>query len=96
MLLSSKAPNTHIQLFSFIIYICSQFGGYYWNIEDWVDKALELADALDKDGLTYEKGYFFVNGYDSPWTLFNRHNEVWFPKVWIIFRNEILICQRNR
>lgn len=59
----------------------SQFGGYYWNVEDWIQKAIELGDALDKAGRSYEKGYYYINGYNSPWTLFNRHNEVWFVNV---------------
>ena len=49
--------------------------------ESWINKAAELANALDNDGVTYEKGYYFINGYDSPWTRRNRHNEIWFEKV---------------
>ena len=35
-----------------------------------------LTKALDKVGLQYEKGALFYAGYDSPWKLYNRHNEV--------------------
>ena len=51
------------------------------RIESWINQARKLAEALEKDGVTFEKGYYFINGYDSPWTLFNRHNEIWFVKV---------------
>ena len=51
-----------------------------WGIDDWIKKALELSEALEKDGKKYETSYYYINGYDSPWTFFNRHNEIWFLK----------------
>lgn len=42
----------------------------------------KLAAALDKagKGSTYYKDTFFFAGYDSPFQLLHRHNEVWFIK----------------
>lgn len=44
--------------------------------------AIKLATALDKAGLgsTYYNDDYFFAGYDSPFQLLNRHNEVWFLK----------------
>lgn len=40
--------------------------------------AEQLADALDADGIDYECQYFFFAGYDPPFRISGRHNEVWF------------------
>lgn len=34
---------------------------------------------LDGAGLSYNAATFFSAGYDSPFRLLNRHNEVWIP-----------------
>ncbi|XP_071502497.1 heme-binding protein 2-like [Diadema antillarum] len=52
------------------------FGGFA-SQNDWISAASELADALDASQ-TYDSSYYFTAGYDSPFTFFNRHNEVWF------------------
>jgi len=57
-----------------------EFSGFTNNFEAWSKHATELGDALDKDGLAYEKSYYFTAGYDAPFKLFNRHNEIWFVK----------------
>lgn len=38
----------------------------------------QLATMLERDGVTYDKTMAFYAGYDPPYRLFNRHNEVWF------------------
>jgi len=43
---------------------------------DWVKQADALAAALPKSAKV-EKDFFFTAGYDSPFKLFYRHNEVW-------------------
>eukprot|EP00027_Filamoeba_sp_ATCC50430_P006790 CAMPEP_0168557244 /NCGR_PEP_ID=MMETSP0413-20121227/9321_1 /TAXON_ID=136452 /ORGANISM="Filamoeba nolandi, Strain NC-AS-23-1" /LENGTH=204 /DNA_ID=CAMNT_0008588261 /DNA_START=10 /DNA_END=624 /DNA_ORIENTATION=- len=53
------------------------FGGEAHD-EVVVAKAHGLADALDKDGVSYEAEPYFFAGYDPPYRIRNRHNEVWF------------------
>jgi len=53
------------------------FGGFAKK-EVWLENALALGDALTKDGKKFNKDHFFSAGYDSPFKLFNRHNEIWF------------------
>ena len=47
------------------------------------DNVGKLTDALEKDGLgdTYRKDYFYAAAYDTPYVLYNRHNEIWFVKI---------------
>ncbi|KAM6904425.1 heme-binding protein 2 [Xenentodon cancila] len=52
------------------------YGGWMTTISD-KQKANELSAALDKNNAKYKKTHAAV-GYNSPMTLFNRHNEVWF------------------
>ena len=62
-------------------FICRQFPGFARKFETWADQALKLQEALDAKKLKYRKDYYYTAGYDSPFTLFNRHNEVWFVAV---------------
>ncbi|XP_077997995.1 heme-binding protein 2-like [Glandiceps talaboti] len=44
--------------------------------EQWLTQARKLAEALgDRDDI--HKDFFYTAGYDSPFKLMNRHNEVW-------------------
>jgi hypothetical protein len=43
------------------------------------EQAKNLAASLEKIGLKYRKDPYYFAGYDSPFRLLNRHNEVWFP-----------------
>jgi len=52
------------------------FGGFA-SQNDWISAAAELDRALDS-AHTYDTSYYYTAGYDSPFTIFNRHNEVWF------------------
>jgi len=52
------------------------FGGFAKN-EDFIKNAAALAAALP-DTVKYNKDMYYTGGYNSPFTLFNRHNEVWF------------------
>ncbi|XP_046356126.2 heme-binding protein 2-like isoform X1 [Haliotis rufescens] len=47
---------------------------------DWISKGRELAEDVEKTDLKNKlvKEYYFTAGYDSPFKLFGRHNEVWF------------------
>jgi hypothetical protein len=39
--------------------------------------ARKLTEALDAEGLPYQSDSFFFAGYDPPFRLTGRHNEVW-------------------
>jgi len=43
----------------------------------FIEEAQELAAALNSTQ-TYDKSMYYLAGYDSPFHLFNRHNEIWF------------------
>jgi len=61
--------------------IYRQFSGFTRKFIAWQKEAVALGDALTKDGITdFETKYYFTAGYDAPFKLFNRHNEVWFLK----------------
>lgn len=63
----------------FEVYVRS-FGGFA-SSKDWTRHSNILKAALDNDNLPYDTRYFYTAGYDSPFTLFNRHNEVWYFKT---------------
>ncbi|XP_045897238.1 heme-binding protein 2 [Micropterus dolomieu] len=58
------------------MYVLS-YGGWMTSLSD-KNKAYSLSSALDSAGAEYKKGFHYAVGYNSPMTLFNRHNEVWF------------------
>jgi len=58
------------------VYVRS-FGGRA-SQEDWIENAAKLGMDLTKAGLNYDASYFYTAGYNGPYTMFNRHNEVWF------------------
>ena len=57
------------------------YGGHS-NIDDVQKYSEQLGEDLVNDGLgdTFRKDIFFSAGYDSPFKIFNRHNEIWFIK----------------
>ncbi|XP_064606611.1 heme-binding protein 2-like [Liolophura sinensis] len=57
------------------VYVRS-FPGYIRSINQWLEEAGKLAKALE--GKAYVKDYYFTAGYDSPFQLLHRHNEIWF------------------
>ncbi|EFJ49639.1 hypothetical protein VOLCADRAFT_89567 [Volvox carteri f. nagariensis] len=61
-------------------YYVLSYGGRT-NEKEIVDKAASLMQLLEDQGLTYDASTFFHAGYDSPFRLFNRHNEVWLRAV---------------
>jgi len=60
------------------VYVKS-FGGFAKQA-DWIKHAADLADALP-EGTEHHKDFYYTAGYDAPFKLFNRHNEVWFIGV---------------
>ncbi|CAJ1075283.1 heme-binding protein 2 [Xyrichtys novacula] len=59
-----------------IVYVRS-FGGWLTHITD-VYHSYKLSSALDSSGAMYQKSPRYAVGYNSPMTLFDRHNEVWY------------------
>lgn len=52
--------------------------GGFMNDEQWLSQARELSEKLQDKQIN--KNFYFTAGYDSPYKLFNRTNEVWFVK----------------
>lgn len=52
------------------------FGGFA-DETSYVQNAKELGEALPATS-KYHKEFFYTGGYDAPFQIFNRHNEVWF------------------
>ncbi|XP_078612516.1 heme-binding protein 2-like isoform X2 [Branchiostoma floridae x Branchiostoma japonicum] len=56
------------------------FGGFAKE-KDWTETAQALAESLDNATISYHKDFYYTAGYNSPFQLFDRHNEVWFIKA---------------
>ncbi|CAH1786585.1 unnamed protein product [Owenia fusiformis] len=52
------------------------FGGFA-TLQKYQDEALALGKAIN-DQSKYVTDHWFTGGYDAPFKLFNRHNEIWF------------------
>jgi hypothetical protein len=61
------------------VYVTS-FGGFA-NSQEYKQKAAELMQKLKAAKEPFNDKYWFTAGYDSPYTVTNRHNEVWVPAV---------------
>ena len=57
------------------VYVTS-FGGYM-NEEDVIRRASSLAETLKNKGISVVTEHYYANGYDSPFRLWARHNEIW-------------------
>jgi hypothetical protein len=57
------------------VYVRS-FGGWATGSR-YLDAAADAIQALENAGYAIKTDYFFTAGYDSPFRLTNRHNEVW-------------------
>ncbi|XP_013406732.1 heme-binding protein 2 [Lingula anatina] len=55
----------------------SSFGGFATETDD-IQKAAKLAQILKDAGVSFYEDFYYTAGYDSPFKLLNRHNEVWF------------------
>lgn len=62
-----------------IVYVAS-FGG--WMTQETIQEhGADLGKALQKDGISFDATQFFTAGYDAPYKLWQRHNEIMFlPK----------------
>lgn len=73
-----KPSNVNVTLSSLpaqTVYV-STYPGF--NSKDkMIAHAADLVAALEKDQVSYSTGYYYYAGYDSPFKLFHRHNEIW-------------------
>lgn len=74
---SPSNKDVFIEQFPEMTLYASARGGFM-NEEQWINEARGLSEKL-KDK-TFRQDYYFTAGYDSPFKLFNRTNEVWFVK----------------
>ena len=56
------------------------FGGFV-NDQKVVQYASILRDALDVDKIKYDNSHYFYAGYDPPYRLVSRHNEIWIKLI---------------
>ena len=54
-----------------------KFSGYA-NDSDWIEAGVELYNLATAQGDDVVASHYFNAGYDSPFTITNRLNEVWF------------------
>ncbi|XP_060773955.1 heme-binding protein 2 isoform X3 [Neoarius graeffei] len=52
------------------------FGGFA-NSQNTHDELLKLIESLKRDGMSFKEAPYYRVGYDSPFKLINRKNEVW-------------------
>ncbi|XP_072265060.1 heme-binding protein 2 [Pyxicephalus adspersus] len=57
------------------VYVRS-FGGFT-NAAKNQEQIEQLSECLKRDGKDFDTNVFYTAGYDSPFKLLNRHNEVW-------------------
>merc|ERR1711920_1177792 len=60
------------------VYVASYSG--FSDINKLRAAASDLGNELEKEGLAFDTEHIWYAGYDSPFRLFNRHNEVWLVK----------------
>lgn len=71
-------PGTWTKTSPFLTFTRS-FGGFA-SPEKYAEEADALARTLRNRGQPFHEDFFYTAGYDSPFKLFNRHNEVWYFK----------------
>lgn len=69
-------PSVFIQNTPAMEVYVSKFGGFA-NDDDYKTKATQLMTQLQEANIPFDSNVWFTAGYDSPFTLVNRHNEVW-------------------
>ena len=60
------------------VYVRSFSGWINFFTEWWNHRQLKAA--LEKDGASYNKDYYYMARYNSLLEFWNRHNEIWFIK----------------
>ena len=57
-----------------------RFGGYA-NLDDYMKNRDALVEALGSDAKSYDIINMVTAGYSAPYTILDRKNEVWIPKI---------------
>ncbi|KAI8112970.1 hypothetical protein M9435_002976 [Picochlorum sp. BPE23] len=70
-------PNVHIQTKKAATVFVRSTGGYRMDDMSVANMVNTLAQDLDADGKSYDAEMFVFAGYDPPFRLKGRHNEVW-------------------
>ncbi|KAK6177131.1 hypothetical protein SNE40_015297 [Patella caerulea] len=70
-------PDVFIETWPAQTIYAKQFGGSPKD-DEYVSHAQELAQELSDKNIN--QNYWFTAGYDSPFKMFNRRNEVWYVK----------------
>lgn len=57
--------------------VCGRTFGGFANSQNTRDELLKLIESLKRDGMSFKEAPYYRVGYDSPFKLVNRRNEVW-------------------
>ncbi|XP_069464183.1 heme-binding protein 2 isoform X2 [Ambystoma mexicanum] len=72
--------NVYIESRSALTVCVRTFGGFT-NATKNQEQLLELGASLKRDGKVFDERVYYTAGYDSPFKMFNRCNEVWLIKI---------------
>ncbi|EIE22365.1 SOUL heme-binding protein [Coccomyxa subellipsoidea C-169] len=75
-----SSKDVFIQSTPSATFFVSQYGGFGMDDITISAKAAALAKKLLAKGESFQEGVFFTAGYDPPFRLQNRHNEIWILK----------------
>mmetsp|Transcript_1961 Transcript_1961/g.5434 ORF Transcript_1961/g.5434 Transcript_1961/m.5434 type:complete len:208 (+) Transcript_1961:47-670(+) len=70
-------PDVYIQYFPQSKKAQYGFDGYAFSFKKWIEPTQYLFNYLVAQGESFESEFYYTNGYDSPFAIFSRHNEVW-------------------
>jgi len=73
-------PNLYITTRPELTVYTRTVGGFM-NEEKWRKEMEELDKLIESKGLKIDKSHYYTNGYDAPFKLWNRKNEVWRLKL---------------
>ncbi|KAJ8410193.1 hypothetical protein AAFF_G00201740 [Aldrovandia affinis] len=72
-------PDVYIEDRKELTVFVRTYGGFS-NEQKSREQLLKLVESLQRDGLGFEEKPYYTAGYDSPFKLTNRRNEVWLLK----------------
>eukprot|EP00094_Tigriopus_californicus_P004036 TCALIF_03887-PA protein Name:"Similar to HEBP2 Heme-binding protein 2 (Homo sapiens)" AED:0.01 eAED:0.01 QI:220/0.5/0.66/1/1/1/3/141/181 len=75
--ISPKSDDVYIEERDEFRIVASQFSGFATS-EDYIKAAATLYEQATADGYNLMADTYYTAGYDGPYTIVNRRNEVWF------------------
>lgn len=65
--------------FSPIVFLFGIFSSYpgFNDKQKMIAHAANLTASLQRDQVPFDTSYYYVAGYDAPYKVLNRHNEIW-------------------